>query len=79
MIEKLDMILSVAKAIQSCHCDSLQIDRLDIQYKEHSEPGVPYGYYGYLTLYNGAEYKIFEDGTSVRILTGDMEWLRNGY
>ena len=79
MIEKLDMILSVAKAIQSCHCDSLQIDRLDIQYKLHSEPGSPCGYYGYLTLYNGAQYKIYEDGTSVRILTGDMEWLRNGY
>lgn len=73
MIKELDMILAVAKAIQSGHFNLLQIDRLDIQYKKHSEPGAPYGYYGYLTLDNGAEYKIYEDGTSVRILTGDME------
>lgn len=73
MIKELDMILAVAKALQSGHCDSLQIDRLDIQYKEHSKPGASYGYYGYLTLDNGVEYKIYEDGTSVRIMTGDME------
>ena len=73
MTKELDMILSVAKAIQSGYCDSLQIERLDIQYHEHSVPGNPFGYYGYLTLDNGNEYKIYEDGTSVRIMTGDME------
>lgn len=73
MIKELDMILSVSKAIQSGYCDSLQIERLDIQYHEHSVPGNPLGYYGYLTLDNGNEYKIYEDGTSVRIMTGDME------
>lgn len=72
MIKELDMILAVAKAIQSGHCDSLQIDRLDIQYVS-SITERPIGYYGYLKLDNGDEYRIFEDGTSVRIMTGDME------
>ena len=79
MLKELDMILSVAKAIQSGYCDSQQIERLDIQYHEHSVPGNSFGYYGYLSLDNGAEYKIYEDGTCVRIMTGDMEWLRNGF
>lgn len=73
MIKELDMILSISKAIQNCHCDSLQIVRLDIQYKDTSTPGNPFGYYGYLMLDNGAEYKIYEDGSVTRIFTGDLD------
>ena len=70
MIKELDMILTIAKAIQSCYCDSPQITRLDIQYND----GGPQleGYYGYLTLDNGYEYKIFEDGSTVKLFTGDL-------
>ena len=71
MIKELDMILAVAKALQSGHCNSLQIDRLDIQYNDGTGPHLE-GYYGDLTLDNGTEYKIFEDGTTVKIFTGDL-------
>lgn len=71
MINELDMILAVAKAIQSGHCDSLQINKLDIRYQE-AGPQIE-GYYGYLTLDIGTEYKIFEDGSTVKIFTGDLD------
>ena len=70
MIDEFKMITGIAQAIISATNDSLQIDRLDIQF-QNAEPQIE-GYYGYLKLDNGTEYKIFEDGSTVKIFTGDL-------
>ena len=70
MIDEFKMITGIAEAILSATNDSLMIDKLDIRYQE-AGPTVE-GYYGYLTLDNGTEYKIFEDGSTVKIFTGDL-------
>lgn len=71
MIDEFKMITGIAQAIISATNDSLQIDRLDIQYNDGTGPQLE-GYYGYLKLDNGTEYKIFEDGSTVKIFTGDL-------
>lgn len=70
MIDEFKMITGIAQAIISATDDSLQIDRLDIQF-QNAGPQIE-GYYGYLKLDNGTEYKIFEDGSTVKIFTGDL-------
>ncbi len=71
MIDEFKMITGIAQAIITATTDSLMIDRLDIQYN-NGEGSQLEGYYGYLKLDNGTEYKIFEDGSTVKIFTGDL-------
>lgn len=71
MIDEFKMITGIAQAIITATNDSLMIDRLDIQYNNGEGPQLE-GYYGYLKLDNGTEYKIFEDGSTVKIFTGDL-------
>ena len=71
MIDESKMIMGIAQAILSATNDSLMIHKLDIIYNNGSGSELE-GYYGYLELDNATEYKIFEDGSTVKIFTGDL-------
>lgn len=70
MIEEFNMIIGIAQAILNATVDSCLIIKLDIRYEIGNDKLD--GYYGYLELDNGTEYKIFEDGSTVKIFTGDL-------